>query len=250
MALSNPKFYEEIKNYALRAIRERPRLQTHLLADFHRAVNAGEVEGIPIASRIDANDNSYGIIKLLVSRGYFTFKEREKMKLTQKGRAYLKVKETPYEPKGDTMNGQTIVLVTFSGYEKEYAYFSDSELEVGDLVVVAPNNEFKVAEVTKTQGLYQSQADRATKWIVQRVDTEAFYAREKRMALVQEVRNKLKQRKDQLDEIILYQQLAGKDPEIKALLDQLNELDPTTQIVLPSGGTVEQIEQEKTDGDS
>lgn len=57
---------------------------------------------------------------------------------------------------------------------KSYDYLSDIPLKKGDLVVVStgsgPSRRFAVVEVVKIK----EQSDKATSWVVQKVDTEGF----------------------------------------------------------------------------
>lgn len=116
---------------------------------------------------------------------------------------------------------------------KQYAYFTDIEgIAVKDLVVVPVNasaamDSFKIATVTKVIGLTHGQMERATKWIVQKVDTQAYFERIKKQELIQEIKNQLHKRIEEMREIVLFQQLAGSDPVIKELLNKLTEIDPS-----------------------
>jgi len=119
-----------------------------------------------------------------------------------------------------------VVLVKFveNTYEKEYAYRCEFEVSPGDWLVVCVNKVYKCVQVTRVRGLSDSERSKASKWIVCKVDTARYEERMKRMEVVQEIRNKLKERKEQMQEFLIYKQLAETDPEIKKLLDEYNSM--------------------------
>ena len=120
------------------------------------------------------------------------------------------------------------ILVKFVGsdYDKEYAYFTELDLQKEDVCVVEVNGVYKTVEVTKTRGLSRLQIDKAHKWIVQKVDVQDYLDAADRRELVTEIRNKLRSYKDQAEEMVLYQELAKSNPEIKGLLEELKTIAP------------------------
>jgi len=117
--------------------------------------------------------------------------------------------------------------------EKLYSYRTDLELIPGDYAVVLVNGLPVTTQVEEVLGLSESALRAATKWIVQKVDLTAHLEREKQWALVQEIKNRLRQRKEEMSEILLFQQLAAGDPVIQELLSQLQALAPEMVPALP-----------------
>jgi len=123
---------------------------------------------------------------------------------------------------------ERVVSVVFQGnyYEKEYSYKTDLDLKAGDKVVVdTPNNGLQIVTVTKVRGLTASQLSKASKWVIQCIDMAAYEERMRKAEIAQEIRNKLRQRKDAVEEALIYQRLAKDDPEINKLLQELSEVD-------------------------
>lgn len=120
------------------------------------------------------------------------------------------------------------ILVKFVGsdYEKEYAYHTDLDLKKEDICVVDVNGDYKTVEVTKVRGLSRAQIDRAHKWIVQKVDVQSYLDSANKREIVIEIRNKLREYKDQAQEMVIYAELAKSNPEIKGLLDELKAVAP------------------------
>lgn len=111
--------------------------------------------------------------------------------------------------------------------EKVYSYLvSDADAEtikVGDLVVVAvgAKNQMRLTKVTKGPELA---SDRATKWIVQRVDVSAWQERQVREEQRQAIVSQLRRIQREQSEVDQFAALADKSPEAKELLRLLNDL--------------------------
>ena len=125
------------------------------------------------------------------------------------------------------MELRTVVMVNFDQnfMGKNYAYLTDLSLEVGDKVVVEAKSEFSVGEISQVRGLTPHECGRANKWVVQKVNLEEHTKRKERQQLAQEIRNKLRQRKNEMEEILIYERLAERDPEIQNLLKELATVD-------------------------
>jgi hypothetical protein len=127
----------------------------------------------------------------------------------------------------------------FDTKAKAYSFFTDiDDLAVGDIVVVqsdGPSNRLGMAicQVSAIKGLTRHQRELATTWVIQKIDLETHTARLKRAAVEQEIRNKLRDRKDELDELMIYRTLAKDDQEIKDLLHQLATFDSSVKCLLP-----------------
>jgi len=122
---------------------------------------------------------------------------------------------------------------------KPYSFFTDIEdLSVNDLVVVqtaGKSNRFGMAicQVSAIEGLTKYQRDLASEWVIQKIDLKTHQERLARAAVEQEIRNKLRERKEEMDELMIYKTLAKDDPEVEALLKRLVTFDPSVKMLLP-----------------
>ena len=69
-----------------------------------------------------------------------------------------------------------VALIKFKGYQEhmEYSYFTDiKDLEQGDVLVVPTNNSYSIGYFSRYSSNKQH-VKNADKWIVQKVDIEAF----------------------------------------------------------------------------
>lgn len=124
-----------------------------------------------------------------------------------------------------------VILVKFfqdggTLHSKDYSYFTDEEFKIDDIAVVDVSGTFKCVQVTQIEGLPRVAINAARKWIVQRVDVVAYEEKQRKEAVIAEIRNQLRDFKDQAEEYIIYQQLAKVNPGIKKLMSRLHELDP------------------------
>jgi hypothetical protein len=120
---------------------------------------------------------------------------------------------------------RNFAIVNFPTNDTEYTFCTDLNLEAGDQVVVETRHGFRVATVIKTRGLTKDQMTRAYKWVVQKIDIDRHEARMAQEEVKQEIRNKLQQRKEEMEEILIYQRLAAEDSEIAGLLEELSKLE-------------------------
>ncbi|HAK41689.1 MAG TPA: hypothetical protein DCM59_01820 [Clostridium sp.] len=70
----------------------------------------------------------------------------------------------------------SVALIKFKGYQEfmEYSYFTDIEdLNEGDVVVVPTNNSYSIGYFFR-YSTNEQHIKNATKWIVQKVDIEAY----------------------------------------------------------------------------
>ncbi len=138
------------------------------------------------------------------------------------------------------MNLRKIVAVVFVNdqltepkYDKEYYYFTDLDLAIRDLVVVRTGAEYKVVRVVATEGFTALERAKCAKWIVQKVDLLGYEKRLEKENLIQEMKAKLRERKEQMEELAIYRMLAKDDPTMGDMLNKLAELegvDPSTLI--------------------
>jgi hypothetical protein len=113
------------------------------------------------------------------------------------------------------------VLVSF-GDSRNYEYFSVIEdLKVDDLVVVEAGNTYGLATVVAVD----VPKSKASKWVIQKVSTKIVDGIKADITKAREIKKALDEKLELQRERIVYQTLADKDPEAKALLDQLKELE-------------------------
>ena len=131
-----------------------------------------------------------------------------------------------------------IVAVSFNAHAentddlntgKDYCYFTDLDLAVGDkcVVCVHHSSELKVVTVVQTEGIADYNAKKATQWIVSLIDMNDYKERMKKEMKIQELRNQLRSRKEEMEEMLMLKTLAAEDEGIKKLLMELGDLDPT-----------------------
>lgn len=94
------------------------------------------------------------------------------------------------------------------------------DLKEGDLVVVETRNGYQVAEF---QG-YSTASTKANAFIVQRIDTDKVKIEKEKQEQIEELKRSIALRAKEIEERKRLNELAGLDPEIKLLLDQLDEL--------------------------
>lgn len=114
------------------------------------------------------------------------------------------------------------VLVKFTnGSDGEYAYLTELQVAVGDLVVVEARDTYSAARVTKIAGLTRSQRDKAHKYIVQLVDIVAHEERRAKAETAGFLLSELDEILEQEDRLERYKRLASESPRAKEILDTL-----------------------------
>jgi len=121
------------------------------------------------------------------------------------------------------------VLVAFVDQEgnaggKDYTYFTDFDLNNGDVVVVQARDFCGLARVVKTSGLIKTERDRATRWVICKVDFDSVAEKEEKMWVIQELRGMLQEYEEKFGEEQIYRILAKDDPKIATLLAEYDEL--------------------------
>lgn len=116
-----------------------------------------------------------------------------------------------------------IVKVKFQGYSvTDYHYLTDLDLKVKDKVVVLSPNGLQVVEVTQICGPLTNH--KATKWIVDKVDMEAYGKREEERRRRIVIETKLKAIEKNLESSMKYQWMAAMSPEAAELIQELKNL--------------------------
>ncbi len=122
------------------------------------------------------------------------------------------------------MEQTTVVSVKFKdGYRnRTYSYLCDEQVKVGQMVVVeSPYDGFTCATVVE---INPADAAKASKWIVQAVDTSRYKERAQRNKRIAELKGKLKQRSKEISELNFFKRLAEDDPASKELVEELEKL--------------------------
>lgn len=136
---------------------------------------------------------------------------------------------TPTEqPKQETETMKIVhVVFPLNAYsrDKTYAYMTDiDDIAVNDTVVVdSPNNGLTLVKVVSVEETAEG-VEKATKWIVDKVDVTAH---KKRMADIEQrklIVAKLKKMQAEMLEADQFAMLAANNPEAAALIDQLRAL--------------------------
>jgi hypothetical protein len=121
--------------------------------------------------------------------------------------------------------GIKIAKVEFKGTNyKHYDFLTDLDLKVGDTVVCDCTTGLNIAKVVEIS----SDSAAATRWIVQKVDLDAFSLRREKLAKMNKLYTKMVKKANQmfvLDKLAVF---AEKDPDIAAMLIEYRELESET----------------------
>lgn len=119
-----------------------------------------------------------------------------------------------------------IVQVQFDSSSKNYAYYCDFDVEVGDLVVAPARGIPTLVKISRTIGIPKAEREKAHTLIIQKVDMDDFEARTEKLHLMMEIKGRLRAAWEQHNEMAVYQVMAANNPEIAELLDRLREISP------------------------
>ena len=98
---------------------------------------------------------------------------------------------------------------------KEYNYLTDLDLKQRDLVVVDTVYGYKTATVCNLFG----EKTTTTKWVVCKVDIEAFAVKLEELKRKQFIMNQMTQRMESVNQIAQFELVAKSDPEMAKLLE-------------------------------
>lgn len=116
------------------------------------------------------------------------------------------------------------VSVKFEDYEyaKAYSFLNDIEgLAVGDKVVADTTRGLQVGTISK---ISDTPINKATKYLVQKVDLEKHEARKAKAKQQAELKKKMEARRKQLQENEIYRILAKEDEEMAKMLEEFDNL--------------------------
>ena len=110
------------------------------------------------------------------------------------------------------------VQVKFEGGGQQYSYLCNFDVQVGDYVLVVPRNFPTVAKVTKVTNAEMKAAKKHIAGVVDLSEYEKILAREEH---IKETKAKLEAKRKKFEEVAMYRLLAKEDPEVAALLKEL-----------------------------
>lgn len=110
----------------------------------------------------------------------------------------------------------------YGGNPKQYEYLTEYDVKIGDVAVVDSPQDGLVT--VKVKSVIEGQVGKATKYLVQIVDTAQYHAeaerREKRAAIIKRLEGK----KRQVEEMAVWKWLAENDTEAATLLEELKTI--------------------------
>lgn len=107
--------------------------------------------------------------------------------------------------------------------EYEYAMFDD--YEVGDTVVVASaHHGLGIAKISSIITKEQATTKTFEREIVCKVDMETYENRKRNRNRINELKNKMDKRFNELNRIALFEMMSEKDPELKGMLEEYKSL--------------------------
>lgn len=124
-----------------------------------------------------------------------------------------------------------IAAVRFiAGWNKKlYHFYTDIDLNAGDIVVTDTVCGLQLAKVENMVDSVDSIGFTPTKWIVDKVDLSKHEQRKQREERLCELKAALKKRAKELEKDFLYQMLAEKDATMRELLNEYQTLQENAQ---------------------
>ncbi|KAF6620567.1 hypothetical protein HFE03_07900 [Paenibacillus sp. EKM102P] len=116
-----------------------------------------------------------------------------------------------------------IAMVKHNGNSKEYAFKTDINLNIGDLVVCDTANGYETGRV---QNITDQDYWATKRWIVSRIDTKSHVERVKKEKKISELNQQIEMRRNEYEGKI-NDLIAQHDKVMFDLLDELNELTNT-----------------------
>ncbi|ALA07234.1 hypothetical protein SECTIM467_110 [Brevibacillus phage SecTim467] len=113
-------------------------------------------------------------------------------------------------------------------YSKEYDFKYECEvidIGIGDKVVVETRHGLQIATVKTVIRLAIGETyERATAWVIQKIDMTTHNRRKFREKEAKKLKARLEERRQQLEDSIVYNMLAQSDPEFAKLLSDYTRL--------------------------
>lgn len=110
--------------------------------------------------------------------------------------------------------------------DNRYSYFTDiDDLDWQDIVVVETRYGLKTAVFMNYIEDNEPAAEKASAWIVQKVDTSDLENKKLKLIQLQDLKKKLLARKARLEERQIFEIMAKADPEMADLLKEYDQLN-------------------------
>ena len=116
------------------------------------------------------------------------------------------------------------VFVRFNENPLNYSFKATDNIKKGDLVVVDTRYGFRIGEIVYDHVEGKEFIDKATKWIVQKIDVEQWKENKHKEERRQELLEKMEERKNILLTEQLLKKLSEQDSVMKELYDEFNSL--------------------------
>ncbi len=108
---------------------------------------------------------------------------------------------------------------------KKYSYFTDMEdLDWQDIVVVETRYGTRVAVFMNYLGESSKDSEKASAWIIQKVDLNRLEAKKAKQKQIRDIKAKLLERKSKIEERQIFEIMAKSDPTLASLLKEYDEL--------------------------
>lgn len=110
----------------------------------------------------------------------------------------------------------------YGANDQKYGYLTELDVKKGDIAVVdSPQHGLVTVRI---HSVNEGQVGKATKYLVQLVDTSEYTAAAERRALRADVVSQLESKKKHVEEMAVWKWLAENDSEAAALLEKLKSL--------------------------
>lgn len=108
---------------------------------------------------------------------------------------------------------------------KKYSYFTDiDDLDWQDTVVVETRYGTRVAIFMNYLEETSEYAEKASAWIIQKVDFNGVEAKKTKQRQIKDIKAKLLERKSKIEERYIFEIMAQSDPAMASLLKEYDEL--------------------------
>lgn len=120
------------------------------------------------------------------------------------------------------MGIKTVGVRFNTGFDKIYSYLTEFDVSVGDTLVVNSPNDGLVCVTVKE--VTEGATNKATKFVVDKVDVAANAGQEERHTKRKELLGKLEAKRKAFEELAIFEMLASKDSEVRLILAELKGL--------------------------
>ena len=117
-----------------------------------------------------------------------------------------------------------LVGCKFKNNDTEYIFKCFDAVSIGNLVVVDTKLGFNVATVTSIDPDIKNFPLGELKEVVQVVDMSNFNIRQEKAKKLKELKKKMDQKVKELQDLVVYEMLAEKDPELRDMLAEFKTL--------------------------